>query len=135
MGCCGSSTVDAEDHLDYSAGNVTVVTDQKCWDSKMKEVDELGKTVVVKFSATWCSPCRNAAPLYAELSLKHPEIVFVSVDVDEMPELVTQFDIRATPTFIFMKDKEEIDKLVGGNHGDLTDKFEQFNRPKLYDDV
>uniref|UniRef100_A0A0D9WHR7 Thioredoxin domain-containing protein n=1 Tax=Leersia perrieri TaxID=77586 RepID=A0A0D9WHR7_9ORYZ len=134
MGCCGSSTIDAEEHLDYSAGNVTVILDQISWESKMEEVAELGKTVVVKFSATWCGPCRNAAPLFAELSVKHPEIVFMSVDVDEMPGLVTQFDIRATPTFIFMKDKE-IDKLVGGNHEDLQDKFEQLYRPKLYDDL
>lgn len=41
--------------------------------------------VVLKFSAIWCTPCRNAAPLFAELSLKYPDIVFVSVDVDEMP--------------------------------------------------
>ncbi|KAL5230922.1 hypothetical protein ABZP36_029698 [Zizania latifolia] len=129
------STVDAEEHLDYSSGNVTVITDQMCWEKKMEEVAELGKTVVIKFSATWCGPCRNAAPVFAELSLKHPEIAFVSVDVDEMPDLVTQFDIRATPTFIFMKGKEEIDKLVGGNLADLENKFEEFNRPKLYDDV
>ncbi|KAG8068313.1 hypothetical protein GUJ93_ZPchr0005g15085 [Zizania palustris] len=135
MGCCGSSTVDAEEHLDYSAGNVTVITDQVSWEKKMEEVAKLDKTVVVKFSATWCGPCRNAAPVYSELSLKHPEIVFVSVDVDEMPDLVTQFDICATPTFIFMKGEEEIDKLVGGNHEDLENKFEQFYRPKLYDDV
>uniref|UniRef100_A0A0E0PP10 Thioredoxin domain-containing protein n=1 Tax=Oryza rufipogon TaxID=4529 RepID=A0A0E0PP10_ORYRU len=135
MGCCGSSTVDAEEHLDYSGGNVTLVTDQKNWDNTMEEVAEHGKTVVLKFSAIWCTPCRNAAPLFAELSLKYPDIVFVSVDVDEMPELVTQYDVRATPTFIFMKNNEEIDKLVGGNHEDLQEKFEQLNRPKLYDDV
>jgi len=41
--------------------------------------------VVVKFSATWCGPCRNAAPVYAELSLKHSDLVFVSIDVDELP--------------------------------------------------
>ena len=41
--------------------------------------------VVVKFSATWCGPCRNAAPLFAELSLKHSDLVLVSIDVDELP--------------------------------------------------
>jgi len=120
---------------------------------------------VVKFSATWCGPCRNAAPVYAELSLKHSDLLFVSIDVDELPvhqyskfhplisvfififtlcteqnknsevkyhlkmvlqELVTQFDVRATPTFIFMRDKKEIDKLVGGNHEDLQKKFDPY---------
>lgn len=128
--CCGSSSVDAEEQLDYSAGNVTVILDQRSWEQKLEETSELGKTVVIKFSATWCGPCRNAAPVYAELSVKHSDIVFVSVDVDELPELVSRFDIRATPTFIFMRDKEEIDKLVGGNQVDLEKKFEQFCRQK-----
>lgn len=82
--------------------------------------------VVVKFSATWCGPCRNAAPLYAELSLKHSDLVFFSIDVDELPELVTQFDVRATPTFIFMRDMKEIDKLVGGNQEELQKKFDPY---------
>jgi thiol-disulfide isomerase/thioredoxin len=41
--------------------------------------------IVMKFSAIWCVPCRNAAPLFAELSLKHAGLVFVSIDVDELP--------------------------------------------------
>lgn len=44
-------------------------------------------------------------------------------------ELVTEFDIRATPTFIFLRDKKEIDKLVGGNQADLEQKFEPYCRP------
>ncbi|XP_062179937.1 thioredoxin H5-like [Phragmites australis] len=129
MGCCGSSAVDAEEQLDYSAGNVTIIPDHKCWERKLEEAGEDGKTLVVKFSATWCGPCRNAAPVFAELSLKHSDLVFVSVDVDELPELVTQFDIRATPTFIFMRDKKEIDKLVGGNQADLEKKFDPYREP------
>jgi thiol-disulfide isomerase/thioredoxin len=117
--------------------------------------------IVMKFSATWCVPCRNAAPLFAELSLKHADLVFVSIDVDELPvtsvlnkfaqcffcptfylcnrplnllcftqELVTEFDIRATPTFIFMRDKKEIDKLVGGNQADLEKKFDPYCQQK-----
>lgn len=54
----------------------------------------------------------------------------MSVDVDELPELVTQFDIRATPTFIFMRDKKEIDKLVGGNQEDLQKKFDPYCQEK-----
>jgi thiol-disulfide isomerase/thioredoxin len=49
--------------------------------------------VVVKFSATWCGPCRNAAPLYAELSLKHSDLVFFSIDVDELPVRTSIFKI------------------------------------------
>ncbi|KAM0825743.1 hypothetical protein ACQ4PT_069351 [Festuca glaucescens] len=129
MGCCGSNPVDDEEHLDYSSGNVTIIPDLKSWEKKLEDASEVGKTLVVKFSAVWCGPCRIAAPVYAELSLKHSDLVFVSVDVDELPELVTQFDIRATPTFIFLRDKKEIDKLVGGNQADLEQKFDPYCQP------
>ncbi|XP_062231662.1 uncharacterized protein LOC133929084 [Phragmites australis] len=131
MGFCGSSAVDAEEQLDYSAGNVTIMTDHRCWERKLEESSELGQTVVIKFSTTWCGPCRNAAPVFAELSLKHSDLVFVSVDVDELPELVTQFNIRATPTFIFMRGKKEVDKLVGGNQADLVKKFDPYCQASL----
>nr|CAB3464920.1 unnamed protein product [Digitaria exilis] len=85
MGCCGSSAVDDEEHLDYSAGKVTIIPDLRCWELKLNEASELGQT-----------------------------------------ELVTQFDVRATPTFIFMRDKKEIDKLVGGNQEDLQKKFDPY---------
>ncbi|KAF6996413.1 hypothetical protein CFC21_012757 [Triticum aestivum] len=129
MGCCGSNPVDEEEHLDYSSGNVTLITDLKSWEKKVEDATDANKTLVVKFSAVWCGPCRIAAPTYAELSLKHSDLVFVSVDVDELPELVTEFEVRATPTFIFLRDKKEIDKMVGGNQADLQQKFEPYCRP------
>lgn len=40
--------------------------------------------VVANFSASWCGPCRMIAPLYCELSEKHPSLMFLTVDVDEL---------------------------------------------------
>lgn len=129
MGCCGSNPVDDEEHLDYSSGNVAIIPDLKSWEQKLEDASDAGKTIVVKFSAVWCGPCRIAAPVYADLSLKHSDLIFASIDVDDLPELVTQYDIRATPTFIFIRDKKEIDKLVGGNQTDLEQKFEPYCVP------
>ena len=42
--------------------------------------------VVTDYTATWCGPCRFVAPLYAQLSLKHPDVKFLKVDIDT-PEL------------------------------------------------
>lgn len=37
-------------------------------------------------------------------------------------ELSTSWDINATPTFVFLKDGRQIDKLVGGNKPELQKK-------------
>lgn len=39
---------------------------------------------VVNFSASWCNPCRAAAPGYHELADKYSSMIFLTVDVDEL---------------------------------------------------
>nr|XP_019706178.1 thioredoxin H4-1 [Elaeis guineensis]XP_029120577.1 thioredoxin H4-1 [Elaeis guineensis] len=77
--------------------------------------------VVVNFSASWC-----IAPVYSKLSEAFPSFTFLSIDVDRMTEMSTPWDIQATPTFIFLKDGQQLDKLVGANQVELEKKLEQF---------
>lgn len=39
-----------------------------------------------------------------------------------MQELSSSWDIKATPTFYFLKDGRQVDKLVGANKADLRKK-------------
>ena len=40
-----------------------------------------------------------------------------------MQEFSTSWDIKATPTFFFLKDGQQIDKLVGANKSELQKKI------------
>jgi len=40
-----------------------------------------------------------------------------------LQEFSTEWDIKATPTFYFLKDGQPIDKLVGANKMDLQKKI------------
>ena len=40
-----------------------------------------------------------------------------------MQEFSTEWDIKATPTFYFLKDGQPMDKLVGANKMDLQKKL------------
>lgn len=63
------------------------------------------------------------APYYSELSEKYPPFMFLTIDVDELTDLSTSFDIKATPTFFFLKDGQQIDKLVGANKPELLKRI------------
>ncbi|KAF8397093.1 hypothetical protein HHK36_016000 [Tetracentron sinense] len=63
------------------------------------------------------------APLYCELSEKYPSLMFLTVDVDELTEFSSSWDIKATPTFFFLRDGQQIDKLVGANKPELQKKI------------
>jgi thioredoxin 1 len=114
--CLGATTM-AGDH-----GNVHVVNSKQLWETKVEDAKSRGKIIVVDFTATWCGPCRLMAPVFSDLSKKYDILIFLKVDVDEVQEVTTEWEIRAMPTFLFIKDGKQIDKIVGANKADLEKK-------------
>lgn len=47
------------------------------------------------------------------------KVHFVKFDVEEIPEISQELNIRAMPTFLVFKDGERSDELVGANPGAL----------------
>ncbi|XP_009337790.2 thioredoxin H9-like isoform X1 [Pyrus x bretschneideri] len=127
MGSCASKGKteedDYEDKIEFTGANVHLITTTEAWDQKMEEAKKDGKVVIANFSATWCGPCKIIAPLYRELSEQYTSLMFLVVDVDELTDFSTSWDIKATPTFFFLRDGQQIDKLVGANKPELQKKI------------
>ncbi|THU68218.1 hypothetical protein C4D60_Mb08t01590 [Musa balbisiana] len=117
---------DLEDEINFRGGNVHVINSKEGWDQKVSEANKDGKIVIANFSAGWCGPCRAMAPVYMELSEKYLSLMFLSIDVDELTEFSSSWDIHATPTFLFLKDGQLLDKLIGANRSDLEKKIIMF---------
>lgn len=113
----GASAAMSGDH-----GNVHVITSVKEWEEKLEEGVKENKVIVVDFTATWCGPCRHMSPVFESLSKKHTDLIFVKVDVDQLQEVAAQWDVQAMPTFIFIKDKKVVHKIVGANKDELEKK-------------
>lgn len=80
--------------------------DQEVLDSKIP--------VVVDFYATWCVPCRMLSPLVDELEDKYDGRLKVRrVDIEEEPELVTEYNISTIPTLIFFDKGSEMRRSYG----------------------
>ena len=70
--------------------------------------------VVIDFWATWCGPCRMIAPVIEEIAEEYASVVKVGkVNVDEEPELASQFGIISIPTVVLVKDRQISAKSVG----------------------
>ncbi|KAF6143014.1 hypothetical protein GIB67_041082 [Kingdonia uniflora] len=113
---------DSVHNVNFGTGKVQLITTKDGWDEKLTESSREGKIIVANFSAAWCGPCKMIAPFYSDLSLKYPSLIFLTVDVDELTEFSSSWDIRATPTFFFLRDGQQIDKLVGANKPELQKK-------------
>ncbi|KAJ8614034.1 hypothetical protein CTAYLR_009611 [Chrysophaeum taylorii] len=79
------------------------------------------KIVVIDFSATWCGPCKMIGPAFASLAQQMPEVGFVKVDVDEVPEASAEYDVSALPTFVFLKEGAEVARFSGASLSKLRD--------------
>lgn len=74
------------------------------------------KIIVVDFYADWCGPCQMMKPIFEELANEtkyQDRVEFIKVNVDENPELASQYNIFSIPTFIFFKNGQPIKNITG----------------------
>lgn len=72
--------------------------------------------VMIDIYAPWCGPCKQISPVIDELIDEYQgKIIIGKLNVDEIDNKViaTQYGIRNIPAFLFFKNGELVDKLVG----------------------
>lgn len=70
--------------------------------------------VVVDFWATWCGPCKMVSPVIEDLADEFEGKTSVcKLNVDEMPDVASQYKIMSIPTVMIFKNGEVVDKAVG----------------------
>lgn len=77
------------------------------------EVMNSDKPVLVDFWAPWCGPCRMVGPVVEEIAGERSDIKVCKVNVDEQPELASQFSVMSIPTLVVMKDGKVANQTVG----------------------
>ncbi|MFF4169151.1 thioredoxin family protein [Streptomyces sp. NPDC001744] len=78
------------------------------------EVLESGPPVLVKFTATWCGPCRQLKPVLAAIAREEAgRLRVVEMDVDRNPGTATRYGVLATPTLMVFAGGEPVKSIVG----------------------
>jgi thioredoxin len=68
---------------------------------------------VLYFTAEWCNPCKKVRPVVEEINREYSDAKFIIVDADSEIELTDNFAVKSIPTFILIKDGEEVSRLTG----------------------
>ena len=64
-------------------------------------------TEVLKFSASWCGPCKVLAT-----TLQNVEGI-TNVDIDADRQKAIDFNVRSVPTLVFLQDGKEVERTTG----------------------
>ena len=78
-----------------------------------EEVLSSDNLVLIDFWASWCGPCRMVGPIIDEIAKERPDVKVCKVNVDEEPELASEFHIMSIPTLVVMKDGEVLRQSLG----------------------
>lgn len=79
-----------------------------------KEVLEADIPVLVDFYADWCGPCKMMSPVLEQISNEmEGKIKIGKVNVDENPNLASEYKVMSIPNFILFKNGEVVDQVIG----------------------
>lgn len=65
---------------------------------------------ILRFTASWCQPCKNLAKQLEDINVGLP-IEVVDIDVDT--ELAMDYGIRSVPTLVILDENVEVKRMTG----------------------
>ena len=68
---------------------------------------------IKRFTAAWCGPCKQLAPLFEQLKTEYTSVTFETTDVDMDKESAIEYGVTSIPTVIIEKDGKLEQRFIG----------------------
>lgn len=77
-------------------------------------------TQVLRFTASWCQPCKALASILEEIKTDVPIKV---IDIDTDQELAKKYNVRGVPTLVKLDGEKVVDTMVGLRAKNLIEEW------------
>ena len=82
-------------------------------EEELQNVINTNDNLVLYFTATWCNPCKQFAPIVSETAAKFNHIIFLNIDIDHFFNIACKYNVRGVPTIVIIKNNENISSRTG----------------------
>lgn len=115
---CSSDEVQESSCLNY---RVQIIESSDEWEQLFTE--NLSVTIICKFTADWCKPCKGIQPMFESFAISHGSstIKFVSVDVDVLEDVAATYRVVSLPTILVIKGGRVTEKYSGSNEDSIRE--------------
>ena len=79
----------------------------------------------VRFTASWCAPCKKIEPTFLSCGAAHSDLNFITIDVDQFDEIAVSCGALAIPMFLALRKGEVLGRLNCKSNDDLIDFVEK----------
>lgn len=76
------------------------------------QIDALPGPTLIEFGTPWCGFCRAAQPLIAQALVGHSHVQHLKIEDGSGRPLGRSFRVKLWPTLVFMRDGQEVARLV-----------------------
>ena len=85
--------------------------------------EEKRENFIMYFTADWCEPCRLTTPIVEAFNEKNETRKIFIIDTDETPQMKEDFKLLSVPTFIFIKNGEEVRRERGRINKETLERY------------
>jgi thioredoxin 1 len=118
-----------------SKDGIQIIESKEDWDNLVLSTTNNNDTnqqatIICKFTAQWCKPCKTIQPYFESLVSKitkndsskyNHNIKIVIVDVDVCDDIASMYNIITLPTFITIENGRVVDSYTGSKEQHLLD--------------
>ncbi len=80
------------------------------------QIDTLRGPALLEFGTDWCGHCQRALPAVAQAFASYPDLPHIKVEDGSGRPLGRSFRVRLWPTLVFLRDGQEVSRLVRPTH-------------------